>query len=186
MRGGVRATWSMTMLALTLLVSACGGNGSTDGQQPSENPMAGYPKGPTRQFILPGSDNVVQVFGREATAAERKQASSLVQAWLLARVQGEWDAACSYMHERSAASTVEAAESYGNRFETCPKALAQVTRQGEAPRDNIKGGVVSLRIESGQGFAQYHGKEGRDWILSMRREDGIWKVADVAPIERLK
>lgn len=174
------------LLVLAVLAVGCGSGGSTSEIGKGKDPFAGYPKGPTRQFILPGSDNVVQEFGREATAAERQQASVVVGAWLRARARGEWMNACSHMHKGTISSALGAAARYGDDLTTCPRALALLTRQAEPPRDNIKGGVASLRIESGQGFAQYHGKDGRDWILSVRREDGSWRVADLAPIERLK
>jgi len=182
---------TVTSLAVALLFAAaaagCGGGDSTTTAETTKDPLAAYPKGPTRQFIAPGADNVVQEFGREATAAERKQVSKTVEAWLRARVRGEWARACSYLHKKNVADAIEMGSiDTGKHLTSCAQGLAALTRNGETPRDNIKGGVASLRIGGGHGFAQYHGKEGRDWIVPVRRDDGFWKIAGFDPIERFK
>jgi hypothetical protein len=175
------------LLALAGEASGCGSGGSTSEAETPRNPLAGYPKGPTRQFIAPGGDNAVQEFGREAAAAERKQVSKTVEAWLRARVIDEWARACSYMYKKlTAYAIVTGSEVSGKHLTTCAEGLAALTRNAETPRDPIKGGVASLRIKAGQGYAQYHGKEGRDWILSVQREDGTWKIANLYPLERFK
>ncbi|MFL5340393.1 MAG: hypothetical protein ACJ8F7_09600, partial [Gemmataceae bacterium] len=46
------------LVALAVVAAGCGGGGSTGELEPSEHRFAEYPKGPTRQFIVPGgSDN---------------------------------------------------------------------------------------------------------------------------------
>jgi hypothetical protein len=182
---GLRKSSAASLAAALLVAAGCGSGGATE---TSKDPLATYPKGPTRQFIAPGADNTVQEFGREATAAERNQVSRMVEAWLRARVMGHWGEVCSYLHRKNAAyAIVTGSEVTGKKLTSCARGLAALTRySGEAPRDNIKGGVASLRIEAGHGFAQYHGKEGRDWVLPVRREDGNWKISDLYPIERFK
>lgn len=189
MRG--RATrWLALTLFVALVAGAaigCGEGGSTGGTETAEDPLAGAPPGPTREFIVPGGDNVIQIYGREASASERKQTSAVVEAWLRARVAGEWARACSLLDEKTAAYAQRAASSVTEgHLTSCPKAFAILTRQAGPARDNIEGGVASLRVDSGLGFAQYHGKEGRDWILAVHREDGSWKVANLYPVDRLK
>jgi hypothetical protein len=177
------------LLLLVCVVGAigCGAGDPTSTTEATKDPFAGYPKGPTRQFILPGGDNAVQEYGHEATAAERRQASAVVEAWLRARVRGEWAKACSYLHEESAAYAITTgSEVSGKELTSCAQGYAALVHNAETPRDNIKGGVASLRIESGHGFAQYHGKEGRDWVLSVVRGSGDWKVASLYPIDRTK
>jgi hypothetical protein len=173
------------ILVVALFVAGCGGGESTS--TVATGSREGYPKGPTRQFLTPGSDNTVQEFGREAAPAERMQASKTVAAWLLARVRGDWAEACSYMHAKIAAQAGRLGSTVtGKHITGCPQGLAAVTRGGETPRDNLKSGVASLRIQAGRGYAQYHGKEGRDWVLAVRREHGTWKIADFFPIERFR
>ncbi len=175
------------LVALAVGPSGCGGGDSTREAETTRDPLAGYPKGPTRQFIEPGADNAVQEFGREATAAEREYVSKLVKAWLRARVRAEWARACSYLHEKNTEDAIEMGSMLtGEPITSCAKGLSALARNPETPRNNIKGGVASLRIEAGQGYAQYHGKEGRDWILAVRREGRRWKIAHFYPIERFK
>lgn len=175
-------------LLLVVVVAGCGGSApSTTQAEVGKGQLAGYPKGPTRQFIIPGGDNAVQLFGHEATAAERRQASAIVEGWLRARVRGEWGKACAYMEKRlNSYAVVTGSEVSGNHLTTCARGFAALTHNAGKPRYNIKGGVVSLRVKGSQGYAQYHGTEGEDWILSMQREGGRWKVANLYPLERTK
>jgi hypothetical protein len=186
MRRRVTISLSFALLVCGVAAAGCGGSSNSE-TGVTKNPLAGYPEGPTRQFILPGGDNTVQEFGREATPAERAQVSTMVAAWLRARAAKNWGKACSYLHSKVRAFALRtASQASEERSMTCPKALALFSQSGEPPRDNIKDGVASLRIEAGTGYAQYHGKEGRDWILAVRMEDGDWKIADFRPVERLK
>lgn len=173
---------SIASLLLIVLVGGCGAGSETTG-----DPLAGYPKGPTREFIVPGGDNAVQEFGREATGAERKQVSDMVEAWLRARADGEWSKACSYLVKKlTAYAVVTGSEVSGKNLKHCSEGLAALTRNAETPRNNIKGGVASLRVGAGEGYAQYHGTEGKDWILSVEKENGRWKITNLYPLERLK
>jgi hypothetical protein len=176
------------VLALLLAVSGIGcGGGTTAGTEDRKDPLAGYPKGPTRQFIIPGADNAVQEFGHEADSTERRQVSAMVEAWLRARVRGEWGKACSYLAKHlHPYVVVTGSEVSGKHLTSCGRGLGAVTHNAEKPRYNIRNGVVSLRVKGPQGYAQYHGTDGEDWILSVLREGGHWKIANLYPLERRK
>lgn len=178
-----------TTAALTLVVALAAGCGGGSGGAGTNESLAFYPKGPTRQFIVPGDDNTVQEFGREATPAERSQVSGMVEAWLRDRAQGKWGKACRYMHEKTIAYALRVGTEIDQKPVTsCAKALAAIAPGDAArdPGDNIKDGVASLRIGRGHGYAQYHGREGRDWIVSVRKESGGWKISTLIPSERFK
>jgi hypothetical protein len=186
---GVIKTWLPAACALLFLLVGCGGGSTTSASKEKTVDWSEYPPGPTRQFIVPGGDNVVQTFGREATPAEREKVSSDVQAWLRARAARNWAKDCSYL----VASSVKYAESSASymaqhKVSSCDKALAVIAAkvQSASRTYNMAGGVVSLRLGEGHGYAQYHGNDGRDWVVPVIREDGEWKIAALDPIDRLK
>lgn len=177
-------------------MTGCGG-GSDSADAPStsdeggtvSDPLAGYPKGPTREFIVPGGDNLVQTFGREATVAEREQASRVIKAWLRARAAEDWQADCSYLARASARELAEEAASVSKgKATTCPAALAFFgsAASGEDLSYNMVGSVVSLRVDKTYGYAQYHGRHDMDWVVPVFKENGKWMVAGAAPLDRLK
>jgi hypothetical protein len=185
----------MFALLLSCLViggAGCGSDGTSPGTEASgTSSEAGSPQaqGPTSEFIVPGGDNVVQLFGREATPAERREVSAMIAAWMRARAARDWKQACRYVHEAVIRSTLRSASHILQRkVSGCAKAMATVASEaGEASLVNtMVNPVASLRIGEGHGYAQYHGHAGRDWIVPVRREDAGWKISGLAPIDRLK
>jgi hypothetical protein len=175
------------LLALAVAWMGCGGSSATSEAQTDTDPLAGYPKGPTRQFIDPGGDNAVQEYGREATPGERERVSAMVKGWLRAEASGNWGRVCRYLDELNIREAIHfASYTSQNRIHSCGKAVAVLASEHDPIRDNIKGGVASLRIGQGHGYAQYHGREGRDWVMPVRREDGRWKLSSLYPLERFK
>jgi len=180
------------MLGLLILLAAGCGNGGdqagkAEGKEVSVD-WGSYPPGPTREFIVPYGDNVVQEFGREATKAEREQASRTIAAWMRARAVQDWDRDCSYFSDGYIHSLVatDAVHVSRGKVKNCPQALAYFGHRASGSyKNNLTGPIDSLRVKDGQGFAQYHGNDGHDWIIPMQREDGKWLVANASPIDRL-
>ncbi len=181
------------MLGLTLLMlllAGCGSGGdATTGSGEGEDARY-YPwlKGPTREFLVPEGDNVVQTFGDEATAAEREQASRVIHAWMKARAAKDWEKDCSYMSRiYRRILTVDAHGVTDGKVKSCPEALAYFGSAASGNFvNNLAGPIDSLRVKGKQGFAQYHGNDGRDWVVPMDKENGKWKVRTAAPIDRMK
>src|SRR6266576_7202178 len=143
-----------------------------------------YPAGPTRQFFIPGGDNAVQTFGHEATAVERKQATATISAWMRARATRNWAKDCSYFSAVYLHQLIKAAKwSTEGRVKSCSEAIVYL--ESQISRNNLNnfgsGPVVSLRIEDGHGFAQYHGNDGKDWVVPVEGKSGRWKVAFASP-----
>jgi hypothetical protein len=144
-------------------------------------------KGPAREFLVIDGDNAVPTFGREATQAEREQASRVIEAWMHARAVTDWEKDCSYFSRQYVRALVaeDATKVTNGRVKTCPQALAYF---GEAASGDYKnemtGPIDSLRVTEGRGFALYHGRGGRDWSLPVDLENGRWLVSLAAPIER--
>jgi hypothetical protein len=178
----------LAILALAVAGSGCGGgSGSTDAATTSD-PLAAYPEGPTREFVVPGGDNVIQTFGREATPAEREQASRVIHKWMQARAVQDWKKDCSYWSKAARKTITEDAHSVTDgRVKNCPQALAYFGHDASGDyKNNLDGPIDSLRLGEGHGYAQYHGSDGRDWIVPVDGEGGKWLVATATPIERNK
>jgi hypothetical protein len=193
-KSNAAAAAAVALLLAVVTAAGCGGGDAAKpdrGGDGTEQAMA-YLKGPTRQFIVPGGDNLVQEYGREATVSERMQASSVIQGWMRARAARDWPKVCRYLHRATVKSLlhVVAARSHAQHVEvrSCADALALWTDE-LPPRwfvDTMTGPIASLRVGQGHGYGQYHGRGGRDWIVAVRREGPRWKVSELEPKDRLK
>jgi hypothetical protein len=188
--GGVRR--GVLVIGLSLLVAAGGCGGGSDSTTGSDDEASRpYPwvKGPSREFLVPKGDNVVQTYGREATKAEREQASRVITAWMRARAAKDWVNDCRQMSASYRRTLVQedAFHVSNGKVTNCPEALAYFGPEASGDGKNtLTGPIDSLRIEAGFGYAQYHGSDGRDWIVPMNKEKGKWKVSIAAPIDRMK
>ena len=177
----------MLLILGAVALIGCGDGDATDGSEAVAGEQL-YPwvKGPSREFIVPGGDNAVQSFGREATPTERKQASLRIHAWMRARAAKDWKRDCSHFSQDYMKRLVEDANRVTDGMvKTCPQALAYF---GPAASGNYKntldGPIDSLRVKEGQGYAQYHGLENKDYVVAMQKEDGEWWVSHSRPFGR--
>lgn len=177
------------LIALVLVAAVVEiGCGDPGGDTSSSTETVVYPEGPSREFYVPGGDNLIQFYGREASAAERESASRTIEAWMRARAASQWARVCRY----SDAATVDyafrtASQITKRTIEDCTEAMAIVFARTERfPANTMTGPIDSLRVGEGRGYAQYHGRGGRDWIVPVTSEGGEWKAAIFDPIDRLK
>jgi hypothetical protein len=177
-----------TLLLVAMLALGCGGGDSSTVSQTAEKQQL-YPwlKGPSREFLIRNGDNAVQTYGREATGAERAQASDVIEAWMKARAAQNWAKDCSYfarkyVHTLVATDAVQVSE---GKVKNCPQALAYFGHLASGSyKNNLTGPIDSLRVKGGLGYAQYHGNDGHDWVITMEREDGKWWIANSTPLGR--
>jgi|SRR5215218_980887 len=178
----------LALVVVVALVSGCGGSDSSTVAETTGKPKL-YPwlKGPSREFLIRGGDNVVQTFGREATKAEREQADEVIQAWMKARAAQAWAKDCSYFSRGYIHNLIytDAVQVSGGKVKNCPQGLAYFGHQASGSyKNNLTGPIDSLRVGEGQGYAQYHGNDGHDWIIPVGRENGKWLIANATPIGR--
>lgn len=137
---------------------------------------------PFAKYSGPASEGKLHLaeFGEEADGGERAAVGAAIAAYLAAAKAGEWASACRYL---AAASQAQGA--------SCPKQLATAfSPSGGLDRDELPSapeGVASLRIETGgragegAGFALFHGGDGSDYWVAVKREDGDWRLLSVTP-----
>lgn len=194
MAGGLilRSTCALALLLVALSGCGSGSGGSTEAAETQSRP---YPwiKGPTREFLEPGGDNAIQTFGREGTKAEREQASEVIEAWMRARAVQDWKKDCSYFGQGYDTNITDDAHGVTHgKVKNCPQALAYFKHEASGDYvNNLDGPIDSLRVgifkgQLNQGWAQYHGNDGRDWIVPVEKENGRWMVGIASPIERNK
>jgi hypothetical protein len=181
----------LMLLALLVFAIGCGEDSSSGaGEGESEGkPQRMYPRvhGPSREFLIPGGDNVIQFFGQESSTTERLRASRVIHAWMRARVAKDWARDCKYLSEVYARLLVHDAEAVsGRRPLNCAQALKFFGAEASGTSGNtLTGPIDSFRVRGVKAYAQWHGPE-EDWILPLRNVDGTWKVESASPLERTK
>jgi hypothetical protein len=142
----------------------------------SKNPAPGVP-------LARGGDNSIQTFGVEAPSADRVAASRVFQAYLDARLAGDWALACSYL---SGPTRTQLEQFGGQAGRGGSSDCAQVMRaftEG-VPKEVLRNAadirVLSMRVEGGQAFLIYRDGEGLPSSVPMNEEGGAWKVAAIA------
>jgi hypothetical protein len=180
----------LAILAIALLAAGCGGDSGTGSGETAAKPKRLYPRvhGPSREFLIPGGDNLVQFFGHEATPAEREAASRVIHLWMRARVSEDWVSDCKYLSRFYKRVIVKDGRSVTNgKATTCPQALEFFGDNASGTSGNtLTGPIDSLRIRGLRGYAQYHGPNGIDWILPVRVEGGRFWVDIASPLERTR
>jgi len=172
---------------IVAILAGCGGDSGTAADTVSQPRLYPWLKGPSREFLIRGGDNIVQTFGREATEAEREQANEVIQAWMKARAAQDWAKDCSYLSNGYVHNLIytDAVEVSGGRVKNCPQGLAFFGHEASGSyKNNLTGPIDSLRVNNGLGYAQYHGNDGHDWVITMERESGKWWVSIASPLGR--
>jgi hypothetical protein len=180
----------LALLALGVMVATgCGGGEATGETEAAAKQERLYPwlKGPSREFLIRGGDNAVQTYGREASKAEREQASRVIQAWMKARAAESWAKDCTYFskHYVHQLITTDAMVVSHGKVKNCAQGLAFFGHRASGSyKNNLTGPIDSLRVAGTQAYAQYHGNDGHDWVITMEKEGEKWMIANSTPIGR--
>ena len=187
--GAGRGLCALALLIVSAaLLGGCGDDSSTADDIAAKERIFPNVTGPTREFLVPEGDNIVQLSGTEGTEAEREQASRVIAAWMRARLASNWAEDCKHLSSAYKTNLVKDAYAVsGEKVKTCPGALDYFGEQASGELiDNYDGEVDSLRVEGKGAYAQYHGTDGKDWIVPLEREGGVWMVTIAAPLDRFK
>lgn len=157
----------VSALLAAVLLAACG----------SSNPDSGSDqfRGQTKSALLD--------FGAEGDDAALEEGAQVVEAFLAARAEGEWERACAQI-SRPMLDKIEhlAATATSLADESCPSFLEAFVRISAEERK--EGGTIdagSLREQGRQAFLIYYGGGEVVYAMPLSREGDAWKVASLAP-----
>lgn len=134
-------------------------------------------------FRTPGGDNSIQEFGEEAGGSDRAKATATIRTYYSASEHKEWAKVCALLSQKNLAQIQQFASKIPKvKSKTCPGVIELVNAQTPGrPPDTMKGAVVSLRVEKGDGFALYHGIDGKPYSYTLKLENGEWKLTSLGP-----
>ena len=158
---------------------------SKEGARQPGNGSAGHPSagsGNSAGFKVPGGDNGIQEFGKEVAGSDLRQANEAVAVLFRAVRSGDWSEVCGqYLSGQNVKAFKKIAKASPHiKGGSCAEELANLNSTGEKPTAP-KHGVDAVRIEGNLGFALYRGTHGKGYAISMKREDGRWKLNALRP-----
>jgi hypothetical protein len=151
-----------------------GDSTNSESQAPSEESSGAEP---SKEFISNGKNGKLAKVGKEASVAEREAASKVLEKSLNAREEGDWKTQCETL-SATAVEGVEKSATVLGAAPGCAKALEAQAAPVPAPAraNTMTGPIDALRINQKiNGFAFYHGTEGRDFVIPLIKQEG-WKV----------
>jgi hypothetical protein len=113
------------------------------------------------------------------------EAEAAVEALFDAAVSGNWDEVCSKYLSQKVLDGILALAQKSPQIEgnNCPEIAGGLYQSsGKAP-NMPKSGVAALRIEGDIAFAIYRGLDGKGYALSLKNEDGRWKLTAFPPTQ---
>jgi hypothetical protein len=182
-----RAAGVLIVVGLMTLIGCGGGSSSTsDSSSTADSDSTAASKSaesessaaePSKEFLSGGKNGKLAKIGKESSAAEREAASRALEKSLNAREAGDWKTQCETL-SASAVEQIEQASAL-TPGTSCAKALeAQAGSLPPFARANtMTGPIDAFRINEGfNGFAFYHGTQGRDYVIPLIKQGGEWKV----------
>lgn len=165
-----------------------GNRGSDDGNSGSGNvatPLE-VSGGGSAQFRNKGGDNSIQEYGDEGEESELQEVAEIVHGFLVARAEGKWETACSYLSKGNVQQLLQLA-SQAARFKdaSCGQVLKAFTRPLPASiqREVTTVDAGSFRREGEQGFLIYYGAGHTAYAMPLVSEDGTWKLTALSGSE---
>jgi hypothetical protein len=151
----------------------------------SSAPTAGSRKPAPGVKTVKDGDNSVQEYGVESGSSERREASIALQAYLNARADEDWGAACALLATKPTEQLErlqQAAAKQGQKLDGCPATMA-LLKEGEAQEEagTVITEVLSFRgggdISGDPSYLLYLAPPGRTlFSMPMYFEGGSWKV----------
>jgi len=168
------------------MLIGCGGGGSSTsaGATNASDEVAE----PSREFHDPEGPKgpePVATFGKESGDAEREAASAVLTKNLTARAKADFATQCETLGKRGLETFL--GKGKGNERSKCQKELKKLAEplsgSKEIRADTLTGEIAALRVKGSQGWALYHGNDGKDLAMPMEQEGGSWKVGAILTTE---
>jgi len=173
----------LVVCVASLLISACGGGGSSSSTSAGseEGIQEVSAKQSSKEFLEPKNKkskaNTIADFGKEASLEEREEANAVIQRSYNARASADFETQCETL-ERAAVKQLESAEAKGKKRTTCAEAVRKLAeplpKTKDLRKNDISGAVAALRVKGSKAYALYHGTDGKNYALTLKKEDGKW------------
>jgi hypothetical protein len=159
-----------------------GGDSNNSGSAAVATPLK-VSGGGSEQFRVKGGDNSIQEYGDETDESELQQAAEAVHGFYVARAEGDWATACTFLAKSMVAQLQQlAGQSPQLKSKGCAAVLKAFTRPlpASAWRETTVVDAGSLRREDERGFLIYYGAEKTAYAMPLEDEDGAWKLTLLA------
>jgi hypothetical protein len=181
----------MAAVLLAALAAGCGGGDSSASGTAENSPSTAKSESTAKSGSAPKPEPNTELgnrpgpgvvnFGEEADDEEREAISTLLEEHFDARAAGEWAKQCASMtfeqSEEVRETTVPNANcAKGLRIQATPLAQTQAFRANP-----MTGPIDAFRVEGELGYALFRGKDGKQYVVAMKKENGKWKVDDLIP-----
>jgi hypothetical protein len=167
----------MAVIAVGLVMAGCGGgSGGSVGDASSGIE-------PSVQFLKATGPNELVEFGAEASRAEREEANAVLEENFKARAAADFTAQCVTLSAQTikevdytahVSSTRKSEKGCGGKLRELATPLS---KSKEAREDRLDGPIPAMRIKGKRAYALFHGTDGKNWVMPMKKEGGEWRVA---------
>ncbi|HEX5762862.1 MAG TPA: hypothetical protein VFY04_07060 [Solirubrobacterales bacterium] len=188
----MRVPAPLIALLLCLALGACGSEGGESAPEQAAEVLSPR-SAPFERYSGKGPGELALArFGAEAGEEDRLAAQAQVAAYLRALAERRFEAACGYLGQSPRAQIAEVIrKSKRTPRPSCGEVLVALVAAAKARRPSPVAGrpIASLRVKEGgaagegAGFALFHGADGKDYWLAVKREGGGWRVLSSAPQE---
>ena len=164
----------------TTAASTSGGSASGS-SKPGSRPLSGdsHSSESAKGFVTPGADNSIPEYGTESSSRQRMAADAALHGYLMARANGEWSAACSYLAASARRQLDLFAKASKGKLKGCAPVFAALEARARA--NILRGTIVALRIKGKSAFALFYGPHRQQYTMPMAIEAGAWKVTQLSP-----
>lgn len=177
--GNVWAIVSVAAICLCAAFAGCGGGASSSTGAATEGKGAE----PSARFLKPHSkERKLVTFGHEAPVEEREEAGAVVAASLKARAAGDFAAQCATL-SRQVILKLPEAKGPSDCAAALKKVAEPLSSTKEFRKDTLAGAIAAMRVEGDRGYTLFHGNDGNDYLVPVKREAGAWKVDSLANTE---
>ena len=151
---------------------------------PSSNPLIGPVRlidNASKIFRQPGDENRLPYYGKEGSRSQLRSAAVTMHAYLAAQTEGDWQAACNYLSQK----TVEFVERLASQYpklkgKACPEDLRSLLKRVSGKPGPLTSEVAagSIRVGPYRAYLLYRAGKRR-FVIIMEPEDGLWQVGSI-------